>query len=41
MLEGKVRSFKCEEEVELTIGPIRMNRDGLPITSYKFKKASG
>ena len=40
MLEGEVGSFKCDEKVELTIGPIRMNRDGLPITSYKFKKVS-
>ena len=38
MLEGKVETFKCGEEVELTVGPIRMNQDGLPITSYKFKK---
>lgn len=40
MLDGEVESFNCDEEVELTIGPIRMNRDGLPITSYKFKKVS-
>lgn len=37
-LEGEVGSYKCDEEVELTVGPIRMNRDGLPIDSYKFKK---
>ncbi|EFK07913.1 conserved hypothetical protein, partial [delta proteobacterium NaphS2] len=39
-LEGEVGSFKCDEEVELTTGQIRTNRDGLPITSYKFKKIS-
>ncbi len=37
-LEGEVGTYQCDEEVELTVGPIRMNRDGLPITSYKFKK---
>jgi len=41
MLEGEVGSFKCDEDVELTVGPIRMNRNGVPITSYKFKKVSG
>jgi benzoylsuccinyl-CoA thiolase BbsA subunit len=40
MLEGVVESFHCGEEVELTVGPIRMNQDGLPITSYKFKKVT-
>lgn len=40
MLEGETESFKCDEEVELTVGTIRMNRDGLPITSYKFMKDS-
>jgi len=39
-LEGEVGSFECEEEVELTIGPIRMNRNGVPVISYKFKKIS-
>jgi benzoylsuccinyl-CoA thiolase BbsA subunit len=39
-LDGEVGSFHCDEEVELTVGPIRLNDDGLPITSYKFKKAS-
>jgi benzoylsuccinyl-CoA thiolase BbsA subunit len=37
-LEGEVGGFKCDEEVELTTGVIRMNGDGLPVTSYKFKK---
>jgi benzoylsuccinyl-CoA thiolase BbsA subunit len=37
-LEGDIGSFTCDEEVELTVGPIRMNGDGLPVTSYKFKK---
>jgi benzoylsuccinyl-CoA thiolase BbsA subunit len=39
-LEGEVESFKCDEEVELTVGPIRLNQDGEPIISYKFKKAA-
>lgn len=37
-LEGEVNTYRCDEEVELTIGPIRMNNDNLPIMSYKFKK---
>lgn len=37
-LEGEPGVYKCDEEVELTVGPIRMNQDGIPITSYKFKK---
>ncbi len=37
-MEGKVGSFVCDEEVELVVGPIRDNRDGQPIISYKFKK---
>ncbi len=39
-LDGEVETFKCDEEMEVTAGPIRMNQDGLPITSYKFKKVS-
>ena len=39
-LEGEPGTYKCDEQVELTTGPIRMNEDGLPITSYKFKKLS-
>jgi uncharacterized OB-fold protein len=39
-LEGEEGSFNCGEEMELTVGTIRMNQDGLPITSYKFKKAN-
>ena len=38
MLEGEVKTFQCNEDVELTIGEIRKNNDGLPIISYKFKK---
>ena len=38
-LEGEIGSFKCDEEMELTTGPIRINKDSLPITSYKFKKS--
>lgn len=37
-LEGEVGTYQCEEEVKLTVGPIRMNKDGVPITSYKFEK---
>ncbi|MEE8321333.1 MAG: zinc ribbon domain-containing protein [Gammaproteobacteria bacterium] len=40
-LEGEPESYKCDEEVELTTGTIRMNKDGLPITSYKFRKPNG
>ena len=40
ILDGEVGSFRCDEDVALTVGPIRMNRDGVPITSYKFKKVS-
>ncbi len=40
MLEGEVKTFKCDEEVELTVGEIRKNNDGLPIISYKFKKVT-
>lgn len=37
-LEGETGSFRCDEEVELTVGPIRINGDGEPVISYKFKK---
>lgn len=37
-LDGASGSFRCDEEVELTVGTIRLNSDGLPVTSYKFKK---
>jgi len=40
MLEGTVGSFRCDDDVELTVEPIRLNKDGSPIISYKFKKAS-
>jgi benzoylsuccinyl-CoA thiolase BbsA subunit len=39
-LEGEIGSFQCGDEVELIAGPIRNNRDGKPIISYKFKKVS-
>ena len=39
-LEGEPECYKCDEEVELTTGTIRMNKDGLPITSYMFRKPS-
>ena len=37
-LDGAPGSFRCDEEVELTVGTIRLNSDGAPVTSYKFKK---
>ena len=37
-LEGEPNSYACDEEVELTVGAIRLNRDGLPLISYKFCK---
>jgi len=40
MLEGTVGSFTCDEDVELTVAPIRTNKDGSSIISYKFKKVS-
>lgn len=39
-LEGEVKNFRCDEEVELTTGPIRTNNDGLPVISYQFRKAT-
>jgi len=39
-LDGEVGTYKCDEEVELTTGPIRLNRDGEPIISYRFKRVS-
>lgn len=40
-LEGAPNTFACDEEVELTVGPIRDNRDGVPLVSYKFRKVQG
>jgi len=37
-LEGEAGSFRCNDEVELTTGPVRNNAKGNPIISYKFKK---
>lgn len=37
-LEGEIGSFRCGDEVELTTGAVRTNREGKPITSYKFRK---
>jgi benzoylsuccinyl-CoA thiolase BbsA subunit len=37
-IEGEIGSFRCDQEVELTTGPVRTNRDGKPIISYKFRK---
>jgi len=39
-LQGEIGRFKCGDEVELVAGPIRNNREGKPIISYKFKKVS-
>lgn len=38
-LDGEPGTYKCDEDVELIVGTIRMNLDGLPIDSYKFAKA--
>ena len=37
-LEGAPGTFKCDDKVELCIGTVRTNRDGLPLQSYKFRK---
>jgi benzoylsuccinyl-CoA thiolase BbsA subunit len=39
-LEGAIGSFRCGDEVELVAGPVRKNREGNPIISYKYKKLS-
>jgi benzoylsuccinyl-CoA thiolase BbsA subunit len=39
-LEGEIGSFKCGDEVELVTGPVRSNRKGESVISYKFKKVS-
>lgn len=39
-LQGEPGTYRCDDQVELVVGPIRMNRDGLPITSYMFKKVA-
>jgi uncharacterized OB-fold protein len=39
-LEGKIGSFQCGDNVELTTGQVRKNKTGEPIISYKFKKAT-
>ena len=39
-LDGDPESFKVGETVEVTSGPVRDNKDGNPIISYKFKKVS-
>ncbi len=38
-MEGEIGSFHCDDQVELVVGPVRMNADNLPVSSYKFKKA--
>jgi benzoylsuccinyl-CoA thiolase BbsA subunit len=38
-LEGDIGSFRCDQDVELTVGTVRLNSDGSPLVSYKFKKA--
>jgi benzoylsuccinyl-CoA thiolase BbsA subunit len=37
-LEGAAGFFQCGDQMEVTAGTIRINRDGLPLTSYKFRK---
>ena len=39
-LEGKIGTFQCGDEVELTTGPVRNGKTGEPIISYKFKKVT-
>jgi benzoylsuccinyl-CoA thiolase BbsA subunit len=38
-VEGEPGSLKCDDEVEMFIGTIRTTSDGLPLQSYKFRKA--
>lgn len=37
-VEGDPGALKCDDEVELVIGTIRMNHEGRPLQSYKFRK---
>lgn len=37
-MEGDPGSFRCDDQVELTVGTIRLNQQGLPIKGYKFRK---
>jgi benzoylsuccinyl-CoA thiolase BbsA subunit len=37
-VEGDIDTLKCGDSVEMFIGTIRTNRDGLPLQSYKFRK---
>ena len=39
-MDGEVGTFKCDDQVELSVGPIRINLDDLPIISYKFRKVA-
>ena len=36
--EAEVGTIECGDDVEVVEGIIRMNRDGVPVKSYKFKK---
>ncbi|BBO79460.1 Zn-ribbon domain-containing OB-fold protein [Desulfosarcina ovata] len=36
--EADVETINCGDKVEVVEGIIRMNNDGLPLKSYKFKK---
>lgn len=36
--EAEVGTIACGDDVEVVEGVIRLNRDGVPIRSYKFKK---
>ena len=40
-LEGDPDAYECGDTVELTTGPIRQNKDGKPVVSYKFCNAEG
>ena len=40
-LEGNPDAYECGDTVHLTTGPIRPNKDGKPVISYKFFNAKG
>ena len=37
-IEGPSGSLTCDDTVELGVGTIRINKDGLPLKSYVFRK---
>jgi uncharacterized OB-fold protein len=36
--EGTIEDFHCDDTVEVIVGIIGTNAEGLPVSSYKFKK---